>query len=171
MMNRTNLLVDASIFLAFIVAMEPRFSGVPVHEWLSVALAATVVIHLLLHWQWIVSVGAKFFKKLWHTSRLKFVVDTLLFVAFTGIMMSGILISKSFLPTLSIQVQAGGAWRQLHSLSANAGILLVGLHFALSWNWIVMAVKRFAFAPLARLVPSFRRQPGMAAVTHDEVSA
>ncbi len=170
-MNRTNLLVDVSIFLAFIIAMEPRFSGVPVHEWLSVALAATVVVHLLLHWQWIVSVGGKFFRKLWHASRLKFVVDSLLFVAFVGIMMSGIMISKSFLPTLGVQIQTGQVWRQLHTLSADAGMLLVGLHFALSWNWIVAMLKRYLVAPVARLLPVFRQQPGAVAASHDEVSA
>jgi hypothetical protein len=148
-MNKTNLFLDTGIFLAFLTAMEPRFSGVPIHEWLSLALAATVVVHLLLHWKWIVGVGARFFQKLWHTSRLKFVIDVLLFVDFIGIMLSGILISRAVLPALGIQLaQTNMQWRSLHTLTANAGILLVGLHFALSWAWIVSTVKRQIFLPL-----------------------
>lgn len=94
-MNKTNLWIDTGIFAAFLVAMEPRFSGVAVHEWLSLALAGTIIVHLLLHWKWISSVLLRFFKKLWHSSRLKFVIDTLLFTAFVGVMASGIVISRS----------------------------------------------------------------------------
>lgn len=161
-MNRTNLLVDFVIFAAFIIAMEPRFSGVPVHEWLSLALVVGVLIHLLLHWSWIAAVGTRFFRRLWHTSRLKFFVDALLFIAFVVINLSGILISMAILPALGIGVRAGAAWRQLHSLSADAGILLLGLHFALSWNWVVMALKRFVAAPLAGLLQRSRSQPAPA---------
>lgn len=165
-MNKTNLIVDSAIFLAFLVAMEPRFSGLVVHEWLSLALAAAIVAHLLLHWKWIIQVGGQFFKKLWHSSRLKFVVDLLLFVAFTSVMMSGIMISRSVLPTLGLEISSGHAWRQVHSLSANLGILLVGLHVALSWKWIVTAMKNYVFSPLSRLFrPATRPQPVPVPVT------
>jgi hypothetical protein len=136
-MNKTNLFIDLGIFSAFLIAMEPRFTGIALHEWLSLALAATVVVHLLLHWKWILAVGALFFKKLWHSSRLKFGVDALLFIVFTSILFSGIMISRAVLPGLGVQIQSSPVWRSLHSLSASVGILLVGLHFALSWNWVV----------------------------------
>jgi hypothetical protein len=151
-MNKTNLLVDTGIFIAMLVAMEPRFSGVAIHEWLSLALAATIVVHLLLHWKWIVEVGGRFFRKLWHSSRLKFGIDVLLFVDFIAVMLSGILISRVALPALGISLgQVSGTWRQLHSLSADAVILLVGLHFALSWGWVVSTEKRLVVAPVAGL--------------------
>lgn len=169
-MNKTNLLLDTGILAAFLVAMEPRFSGIAVHEWLSLALAATIVVHLLLHWKWIVGVGAQFFKKLWHASRLKFVIDSLLFVTFIAVMMSGILISRSALPALGIQFgQGDGAWRMLHRLSADASVLLVGLHFALNWGWVVSTVKRLAADPLARLFrPQRTAQPVPVTVSNDE---
>ena len=98
-MNRKNLVVDILIFVAFLIAMSPNLSGIDIHEWLSLALLGTVMVHVLLHWDWIISVGKTFFKKLWHTSRLKFVVDILVFVAFITVSLSGILISKSALPS------------------------------------------------------------------------
>ncbi len=151
-MSKTNLLVDAGIFIAMLVAMEPRFSGVAIHEWLSLALAATIVVHLLLHWRWIVEVGGRFFRKLWHSSRLKFVIDVLLFVDFIAVMLSGILISRAVLPALGISLgQVSMTWRQLHSLSADAVILLVGLHFALNWGWVVSTVKRLVISPVVGL--------------------
>ncbi|MCC6904676.1 MAG: hypothetical protein IT326_02465, partial [Anaerolineae bacterium] len=52
--------LDAALFAAFVIAMAPRFSGLAVHEWLSLALAAAVVCHLLLNWNWIVAVTRRF---------------------------------------------------------------------------------------------------------------
>lgn len=167
-MDKKNFLIDIAIFLAFLVAMEPRFGGIAVHEWLSIALAAAIVVHLLLHWQWIVGVGGRFFRRLWHASRLKFVVDALLFVASVAVMLSGLLISRSALPALGIPVEhGGGTWRALHSLSADLSILLVGLHFALNWDWVVRVTRRSLLEPLAGLLRA-RRTPAPVPVPQDE---
>jgi hypothetical protein len=151
MSTKTNLLLDLGILGAFLVALEPKLTGVAIHEWLSLAFAGTLIVHLLLHWKWVVSITKQFFKKLLHVSRLQLVLDTLLFVAFTTVMTSGLMISKTILPTLGIQLDHNQTFRSLHSLSADATLLLVGLHFALNWNWVVNAVKRHIVAPVAGL--------------------
>lgn len=166
-MNRTNLILDTGLLLAFLVAMEPRFSGVPIHEWGTLALALAVIVHLLLHWDWIINVGATFFRKLWHSSRLKFVVDVLLFVAFITVMLSGVEISRVAAPAVGLPLASGGIWRLLHTLSADLGILLVGVHFALSWKWVVSTVDKYLVRPIGRLfkprgavAPVAARAPG-----------
>jgi hypothetical protein len=141
-MNKTNFFIDMGIFAAFLIADQPRLTGVALHEWISVAFAATIMIHLLLHWKWIMTVGLHFFQKLFHTSRMKFVVDSLLFVAFIVLMMTGLMISRSFLVFFGIQPVQNQAWRMLHASSASMMLILTGLHFALSWNWVVGMVKR-----------------------------
>jgi len=166
-MNKKNFVIDIIIFLAFLVAMEPNFSGVAVHEWLSLALAATIVVHLLLHWDWIITIGSQFFKKLWHTSRLKFVVDILLFISVVAIMISGIMISRVILPTLGVEIQSGMAWRVIHSTSADLSILLLGVHFALNWSWVWDKCKRYIFSPIGRLFKHKTTQPAIA-VINDE---
>lgn len=169
-MNKTNLILDTGIFAAFLVAMEPRFSGIAIHEWLSLALFGTIVVHLLLHWKWIASVGTRFFQKLWHTSRLKFVVDLLLFIAFIGVMLSGMLISRSALPTLGIEPgEVSRQWRTLHLLTADLSVLLVGLHFALSWNWVVDMVKRYLIDPLARILRHNQAAQPVAVVNEEKI--
>lgn len=163
MSNKVNLLVDLGIFAAFLTAMEPNLTGISIHEWLSVALGAAIVAHLLLHWKWITGVLARFFRKLFHTSRLKFVVDLLLFIAFIGVVLSGLLISRSVLPTFGIEALRGGAWEALHRLTAQASLYLVALHFALNWRWVAAMVKRYAIDPLRGLFAA-ARQPVPATV-------
>jgi hypothetical protein len=31
--NRTKLLLDIALFVAFLITMDPRFSGLAIHEW------------------------------------------------------------------------------------------------------------------------------------------
>jgi hypothetical protein len=46
--NRTKLVLDILIFIAFLIAMEPRSSRITIHEWLATSLIAVLVVHLLL---------------------------------------------------------------------------------------------------------------------------
>lgn len=156
---KTNLLIDIAIFIALLVALEPGLTGIPIHEWFSLALLGAIVVHLLLHWDWIAGVLRRFFKRFWHASRLQFIVDILLFVAFTTVMLSGILISRAVLPALGLSATRDQIWRALHSLSADATLLLVGVHFALNWNWVVSAVRRVLLDPLRALFTRKERQP------------
>jgi hypothetical protein len=157
-MNKTNLLIDLGILAAFLVAAEPHLTGNTIHEWLGVAFAGTIIVHILLHWKWIIQVGSKYFKNLFQISRLKFVVDICLFVAMTALIFSGILISKSFLGTLGIQLDAGRSWKQIHSMASNVSLLLTAVHFALNWNWVTTMFKNYIISPVLHLVPGKQKQ-------------
>ncbi len=152
MKTRTNLFVDIAILAGFLVAYEPALTGIAIHEWLSLAFASAIIVHLLLHWDWVVQVTIQFFRKLFHSSRLNYVINLALLVDFVTIMLSGLMISRSVLPTLGIQLARDNAWRFIHSGAADFSLLLVGLHIALHWKWIANAAKRYLF-------PSRRRQP------------
>jgi hypothetical protein len=152
MSAKTNLALDVAIFCAFLVASNPAFTGLAVHEWLSVAFAATLVLHLLFHWKWIATLTKTFFKNLLHASRLDYLVDGLLFVAMTAAMLSGLMISRNVMATLGISLPAVPAWRSIHSLSANLSLVLVAVHFGLHWKWVVTNVRRYILAPISGLV-------------------
>src|SRR5689334_16329336 len=104
MSTKTNLIVDTTIFAGFLVMSNPHLTDHTIHEWLGVSFAAAIVTHLLLHWDWIVKIGRAFFRKIWHQSRLNFVVNTLFFIAMTGSLFSGLLISKDVMSFLGIQL-------------------------------------------------------------------
>jgi hypothetical protein len=152
--TKTKLWLDVLIFIAFLITMDPRSSGIAVHEWLSLAMVGTMIVHLLLNWDWIVQVSSRFLGKVGGQNRVNYIVNWLLFIDGTMIMISGIMISEVALPAIGIQLSMGFAWRRLHDMSANIGLLLLGIHTALHWGWIVTTFSRYLFQPIARLFPS-----------------
>jgi hypothetical protein len=144
MINIANLMIDIGIFLAVLLALEPSFTGLAIHEWFVLSLAGMIIIHLLVHWQWMVSVTGKFFKNLFHNSRLNYVVDALFFVAFTAAVLSGLLVSHVVMPFLNIKVGQDAVWPKVHSLSADAALYLTALH----WDWFVKLSKRYLVSPV-----------------------
>lgn len=114
MSTKINLILDLTMLGAFRAVSNPHLTGVTVHEWLAVSLAAAVIAHLLFHWDWIVKIGKEFFKKLWHQSRLNLVVNTLFFIVMTGTLFSGLMISQSVLSTLGIQLDVSRSWKSIH---------------------------------------------------------
>jgi hypothetical protein len=148
MSTKTNLIVDTTIFAAFLAVSNPHLTGNTIHEWLAVSFAGAIITHLLLHWDWLIKVGKEFFKKLIHQSRLNFVVDALFFIAMTGAMFSGLLISKSILSTLGIQLDVSRSWKSIHSLMSDASVILLGIHFALHWKWVVTNIGRYVITPI-----------------------
>jgi hypothetical protein len=145
---KTNYLLDFLVFVASLIAMDPRSTGIPIHEWLSIALGAAIIAHLVLHWDWTAAIIKRFFRSASSTNRIKFGVDIVLFLDAVVLMLSGLFISRVALPAVGINPQADIAWRTLHSLTADLGVLLIGLHLALSWKWIVNMTKRYLIPPL-----------------------
>jgi hypothetical protein len=149
--TKTKLVLDVLIFIAFLVAMEPRSSGIPIHEWLATSILAVLVVHLLLSWDWIVQTTQRFLGKLNTQTRLNYILNWGLFIDVMLLMLSGLAISESVMPTLGIGLPRNFAWRGLHELSANLFIILLGLHTALHWSWVVDTFKRYVFQPIGRV--------------------
>jgi hypothetical protein len=162
---KVNLALDAAIFVAFLVATAPQFTGIAIHEWLSIAFGATIVAHLLLHWQWLAATTRRFFSRPMRQQRVNYVLNALLFISVTVILFTGLLISEVALPLFGIRAPREGAWRTLHALSSDASVILIGLHVALHWRWIVGTLNRFIARPVvtrlrpARLAPAAAGAP------------
>ncbi|MBP7687547.1 MAG: DUF4405 domain-containing protein [Thermoflexales bacterium] len=146
--TKVDLLVDAVIFVAFLITTAPRFSGIAIHEWLSLAFAAAIIVHLLLHWSWLVGVTKRFFGKVQASARINYLLNALLFIDVTLIIFTGVMISQVVLPVFGLPTERGGAWRILHSLTSDLGVLLTGAHLALHWSWIVKTIKRYLIDPI-----------------------
>ena len=147
---KTNFWLDTFIFAGFLAALQPRMTGIAIHEWFTLSAAATLVLHVALHWDWAVGVTKTFFRNLLHVSRLNYIVDALLFVAFTVVITSGLVISRVVMPLLGLQVVASRSWVEIHRASSDLVLLLVALHFALHWSWVKKTFQRLLVAPFRR---------------------
>jgi hypothetical protein len=138
----TNFLVDGGMFAAFLIAMDTHFTGNLIHEWLCLTLGCVLIIHLLLHWRWITEVSRRFTSNVARQARINYILNLLLFVDMVVIMFTGIMISKSALPSLGIQLTSNHMWKALHSTSADLAVFILGLHVALHWKWIANVIGR-----------------------------
>jgi hypothetical protein len=149
--NKTKWILDVAIFLGFLIAMEPRGTGIPIHEWFTLAALAAILVHLLVNWDWLAQITSRFLGKISSRSRINYVLNWALFIDGILLMLSGLLISRAVVPALGIQLPEAFAWRRLHDMSANVGMLLLGLHTALHWSWIVNAFKTYIVQPITRI--------------------
>jgi uncharacterized membrane protein YhaH (DUF805 family) len=160
MSARTNFFLDLVIFAGFLVAYNPPLTGIAVHEWLGIAFLATLVGHLLVHWQWVATVTRRLFDRPARGSRLDYAVDLLLFVALTATVVSGVMISRSVLATFGLSVPRNRAWRQIHEMGADASLAALAVHVGLHFEWVMAQGRRMlggatrrAGAPAPSLAP------------------
>jgi hypothetical protein len=153
--TKSNLWLDAAIFLAFMVValtglllwlVLPAGRGssaylfwglskrtwMDIHDWAGVVMLAGVALHFLLHWKWIVCVGKRYFHRLARQARLYFTLDVLLLAAFILANLSGLLVWLAF---------GQGGYQGGRNPAYNAVILGLGRH---DWNdlhlWSSLAI-------------------------------
>src|SRR5258706_16067264 len=92
--TKLKLVIDIAIFIAFLIAMDPRSSGIAIHEWLAVSALAGIVVHLLLSWDWIVQIYRRLTSKMNSQARINNILNWVQFIYVTGVMLSGLMISQ-----------------------------------------------------------------------------
>lgn len=136
------LLLDIGITLAMLALLSVALTGLALHEWLGIAFIAVLVLHLLLHWQWISGATLRWLRSLSWQVRLTYLVDVMLFITMTLVIFSGLMISEIALPMIGLVSSRNFAWRAIHFASSNGVLVLVSLHLALNWRWITAAAWR-----------------------------
>ena len=126
----------------FIATALPQITGTRWHERLGVILVPAIIVHLTANWNWIVNAvkhafrrtrGEQLFNRLW---------DVLLFVAMTVAVVSGLLISRYFLPALGGTASTDVFWYALHASSATLVMIILGVHLAMHVRWAWGNVRR-----------------------------
>ncbi|MCX6373810.1 MAG: hypothetical protein NTX16_12200 [Actinobacteria bacterium] len=56
-------------------------------------------------------------------------------------MLSGLMVSQAVTVAIGVTIVPSSLWITLHSISADATIALLLVHFALHWRWIVNAAR------------------------------
>lgn len=146
--NKTNFFLDIIVLIGFLFIMDPELTGIAIHEWFSLLLGAVMVIHIILHWKWVTTIMKKFFSKLFHLSRLKFILSLILLGSFILIFWSGLMESAVILRFFGLRASRNPIWEEVHSISTTLLWFIVGFHLLLDWKWLLNAFKCYLIVPL-----------------------
>jgi len=141
MRARSRLILDLVIACGLIAAYRPTWTGISLHEWISIAIIVPLAVHLAVNWEWCLRIARTFVQRLFHASRANFVVDVALLVASVAVMLSGVMVSPvpAFLGAQPGQLLV---WATLHAWSADASIAFFLVHAVLHRRWIVATAKQ-----------------------------
>jgi hypothetical protein len=108
-------------------------TGVALHQWMGVTLAAAILYHLVTHWTWVKLVTARFFHQTSSRARLYSLLDGGLLAGFGMIIATGLVIST----WLDLPLNNYAAWYNVHVFSSIATLALLLGKLAAHWRWIV----------------------------------
>jgi hypothetical protein len=150
MTAKKRLPIDLFMLAAFLAAYKPFTTGLSLHEWLCVALATPVLVHMVINWDWAVRVARSFSRRLRPANRVNLAVDVALFLSTVTVMLSGFMVSRVIAETVGYTASQDPMWHSVHSLSADAAMAFAGLHTVLHWKW---------FARVTGVLPARTRRP------------
>jgi hypothetical protein len=152
-----NWVVDAGIWLGFLMAFFLNVTGLDFHQWLGVFLGAFALFHLVLHFGWVKSMTVHFFNKTSWRMRLYYLLDAGILGGFIIITFTGVVISS----WLSLDLTHYSAWRDVHVDSSVITLLAVVIKLGLHWRWIMSTLAKILTPPTAvpQLVPAPVLQP------------
>ncbi|MDO4575499.1 MAG: DUF4405 domain-containing protein [Planctomycetia bacterium] len=129
--------LDGILLMLLVAVALHKLTGDAIHEWVSLVFAAFLIGHLLVNWDLIFGVGKRLFAKGPSASaRFNFVWNLLLYTAMGVVMLSGILISRSVLPSLGIALENDPFMSYIHKRSIFVLYAMLGVHFGMHWDWI-----------------------------------
>lgn len=139
---RAKLLVNTILALSFIAISAPQATRMPVHEWLSLAFMGVLGLHILFSWAWIVGVTRRFMSRVRGEIRFNYLLDAASYILMIVATISGLVISEAALPALGFPRPSDRFWSVVHDLSSEALLVLIGVHLAMHWDWVVAASRR-----------------------------
>ncbi len=122
-------------------------TGLPLHELIGIVFAVPVLVHLVIARAWITHATRRLLRRADRRARVNYVLNAALFVLIVVEIVSGLVISQVALPLVGVRTINDRSWRALHNLALNWTLLVVSLHVAMNWGWIVSAIRRDSRQP------------------------
>jgi cytochrome b561 len=139
--NRLTFWLDLVLLLVACSLMVTRFTGLRLHEWISVGLVPLLLLHLLFQWPWIANRTRRLTEPSWR-HRLGYLINFGLFLSMVVTVQSGFVISRVVMPTLVESWTGDRRWGQVHGWASSLVLVFIGLHLALNWDWVASVLKR-----------------------------
>jgi hypothetical protein len=134
-------LIDAALFVGFLLSFWLDLTGVSLHQWLGIAIGVGAGYHLLTHWAWVKAVTGRFFKQTSHQARLYYVIDATVLIGLALMIATGLVIST----WLNLTLTNYSTWWTVHVMASLATLAAVVVKIGLHWRWIVSTARRYIF--------------------------
>jgi hypothetical protein len=148
--TKINFFLDLVLVITFAIEMEYHFTGLRLHELLGLAFAIALIIHFLLHLDWVWRITKTFFRTLLHETRLNYVLNAILFIDACIMVASGILISRTLGLSFVLGRVAGLSWERIHILSAELSLVIIAFHIAMHWKWMGTHIRAYLWPRSAK---------------------
>ncbi len=179
--TRNNWILDAGLFLTALVAIlsgvyflifpdggykggRNPYYGIQIiferagwewmHTWIGLAMIAAALVHLVLHWKWVVSTTRRIVRGMIErkstgnrASWMNVLVDGVLAFGFVVSAASGIYFlltpdSKGGAIADPMFLFSRAVWDNLHTWSSVAFIIAAILHFVIHWGWVTKVTRK-----------------------------
>lgn len=136
---KTKLKIDAVLLITIIFLYLTDVTGLLLHELIGVGTLLTLILHIILNYQWFVS-QTKRLTTLHLQLQLKYVLNISLALTFILIMVSGVIISQHVFAIFAIS--SDPLWITIHNVSSYFAIALVSLHLFVHRNFLFLWMKK-----------------------------
>jgi hypothetical protein len=123
--------LELILFSGFLLSFFLDLTGVDLHQWLGMLVGGLALFHLLNHWDWVEAVSQRLHSKVPGKTRLYYWLDAALFLGFSIMLSTGILIST----WLNLDV-AGTALLSIHILSSILSLAITLIKLSAHWKWL-----------------------------------
>ena len=117
-------------------------TGLDLHVWLGFALCPLVLVHVVLQWQWFITQFQRIRTTRAYRVRINALLNLVLLFLMSAVLLSGILGSRQVTSLLGETFGRVRVWSEIHGWLNFLLVVLVGLHLALNWDWMVAALRR-----------------------------
>ena len=139
------------------------------HTWGGLFMIAAAVIHLSLHWNWVISMSRRIYRQItgqckWMNKRSLFnvVIDFVIALSFTAAAFSGIYFLFSpggqqvKLQTYPQILFSRTTWDLIHTWAGIILIVAAVIHFAIHWQWVVKVTRKISFGLFDRRIENIK---------------
>lgn len=130
-MSAKSLVFDIVLVVCAVALMFPDLTGYGVHEWVGLAFAAAMLVHVAARHD----EGARLFKSGFQKRRagkaFSFVLNAAIFVDLAVCAVSGLMVSGSVLPAVGLYAGGFFFWAPVHAFSAQLFVALALVHVVL----------------------------------------
>jgi hypothetical protein len=154
MQARDRLWLDLAAMTFLVVQTNPGISGIPIHQWIGIAMVVPLATHTILNWNWVMTAVGRFMGKIRPAMRSNLIIDAGLFLSMMTAGVSGVLLVPGLAATVGVPVSL--LWHAVHLAAANLAIGFFLAHLFMHARWMLDVVRRMFQPPKA---PATARAP------------